>query len=108
MREIRLSVQAAEDLEEVFYFYLLKSPSIAAKIHDSIIDEAQRLVNWPEIGQYESMLADYAFEFRFRSLVTSDGLFKIVYFVDGDIITISRVWCCRKNPEDIRNNLSSM
>jgi plasmid stabilization system protein ParE len=103
MREIRLSVQATEDLEEIFYFYLLKNPSIAAKIHDSIIDEAQRLTDWPEIGQHEGMLDDYTFEFRFRSLVTSDGLFKIIYFADGDIITISRIWCCRKNPKELRH-----
>ncbi|MDR1161555.1 MAG: type II toxin-antitoxin system RelE/ParE family toxin [Tannerellaceae bacterium] len=103
MREIRLSVQAAEDLEEIFKFYLLKSPSVAVKIHNSIIDEAQRLINWPEIGKYESMLDSYTFEFRFRSLVTSDGLFKIIYFIDDDIITISRIWCCRKNPKELRN-----
>jgi plasmid stabilization system protein ParE len=103
MREIRLSVQAAEDLEEIFKFYLLKNPSVAVKIHNSIIDEAQRLVNWPEIGQYESMLDSYTFEFRFRSLVTSDGLFKIICFINDDIITISRIWCCRKNPKELRN-----
>lgn len=98
MKEVRLSDQAAEDLEEIFDFYLLKNPSVAARIHDSIIDEAERLIKWPEIGKYETMLEEYMFKYRFRSLVTSDGLFKIVYFIDGDIVTIARVWCCRKDP----------
>lgn len=102
MREIRLSVQATEDLEEVYNFYLLKNPTIAAKIHNSIIEEAQRLIDWPEIGQYESLLDHYSFEFCFRSLITCNGLFKLIYFVDGDIITISRIWCCRKNPKDFK------
>lgn len=101
MKEIRLSDQAIEDLEEIFNFYLLKNPSVAAKIHDSIIDEAERLANWPEIGQFEPMLESYAFKFRFRSLITSDRLFKIIYFIDRDIITLSRIWCCRKDPKGL-------
>jgi Plasmid stabilization system protein len=102
MKEINISDQARYDLEEIFDFYLLKKPSVAARIHDSIIDEAERLRDWPEIGQFEKMLANYKLKFPFRSLLTRDGLFKIIYFIDGDIITISRIWCCRKNPKDFK------
>ena len=102
MKKLGWSNHARKDLDEIFNFYFKKNPTVAARIHDSIIDEAQRLIKWSEIGKVEHLLDSYNFEFQFRSLVTKDGLFKIIYFVDNDMIVISRIWSCRKNPMNLR------
>ncbi len=99
MREIAFYKRAQRDLEEIFDFYFPKSPEVAAKIHDSILDEIERLAQWSEIGSYEKLLESRKFKYRFRSLVTDDGLFKIVYFVQPDKVVIAAIWSCRKNPK---------
>lgn len=102
MKTLKWSDLAKQDLEEVFNFYLLKNPAVAARIHDSILDEAEKLIGWPEIGRIETSLDKFMLEFSFRSLVVSGGLYKIIYFIDGEDVVISRILCCRKNPANFR------
>lgn len=101
MKKIAWSTHARKDLENIFNFYLLKSPSIAAKIHNSILDEVVRLSQWPEIGQHERFIDNQKYKYPFRSLVIKNGLYKIIYFIANDYIVISRIWSCRKNPKSL-------
>ncbi|NDV57715.1 type II toxin-antitoxin system RelE/ParE family toxin [Bacteroides sp. 519] len=94
------SDKAKEDLEEIFEFYFFKNPQLAARIHDGILDEAERLIEWPEVGQIEDELVRFNLEYPFRRLVTRNGLFKLIYYIVDDSVIISRVWCCRKDPLD--------
>ena len=50
----------------------------------------------------KEQLEKYNYEFDFRGLVTSNGLYKIIYFVTDDSVIISRVWSCRKNPKNLK------
>ena len=49
----------------------------------------------PEIGPIDPLFADRPRTYR---SVVIDGLSKMVYFVEGDIIYISAFWDCRRDP----------
>lgn len=91
--------KASYDLENIYRFYFVKSPNAANKIYNSILDETDILSTHPNIAPIESYLEGKSN--IFRSLVTKDGLFKIVYSVDNDNeeIVITRIWCCRSDPK---------
>lgn len=102
MRIVAWSTPARQDLEEIFNFYLKRNPSTAARIHNSIITESDKLGEWPDIGQYIKLTNNQNDKYQFRSLVTSDGLYKIIYFVTDRKVVISRIWSCRRNPKKIK------
>lgn len=102
MKLIAWSGAARKDLEEVFSFYLLRNPSVAARIHDSIIDEVNRLGEWPEIGRHEEFIDIKNYKYPFRSLITSNGLYKIIYFTTEKEVVIARIWSCRQNPANLK------
>lgn len=89
-------VEALEDLEEIYHFYVYKSPKAANNIYQSIVNEVNYLKNHPHIAAIETLLTDKG---SFRSLVTKDGLFKIIYYIKDTEIFIARVWCCRRDPK---------
>lgn len=94
--------EASDDLEEIYYYYFSKNPKAAVKIYNSILEQTEYLITHPNIAAVEPLLKDK--EFIFRSLVTKDGLFKIIYHVDTETntVAIARVWCCRKNPKSLK------
>ncbi len=98
MRTIRLFETAEEDIDAIYDYYFSINPSIAVKIHNSIIHEISRLSHWADIGSKEPLGRNK--KYPFRSLVTKDGLFKVIYFITQDTVFITRIWCCRKNPEN--------
>lgn len=91
--------RAKNDLENIFEFYFVKNPNAANKIYNSILDETEILRTHPNIAPVEPYLKEK--NTIFRSLVTKDGLFKIVYNVDTDSeeIVVTRIWCCRSDPK---------
>jgi len=91
---------AATDMEEIYDFYFMKSPATADRIYNLILQETDILKNHPHIAAVEPLLEGE--EFVFRSLITFNGLFKVIYFLDNDNIFIYRVWCCRKNSGNIK------
>lgn len=101
MKKLSWFEKAKEDLNEIYNFYFIKNPVIAAKIFNSILDEVEILKKFPEIAVREPLYEDRGFEYTYRSLVTKNGLFKIIYFTEGDMVVITRIWCCRKNPEGL-------
>lgn len=90
--------EASEDLENIYHFYLTKNPNVAARIYNSILEETDILRTNPNIAAREPYLEDK--EGVFRSLVTKNGLFKIVYYTEAETVVIVRIWCCRG---DIKN-----
>ncbi|MDH6356381.1 type II toxin-antitoxin system RelE/ParE family toxin [Parabacteroides sp. PF5-9] len=102
MRLVVWSTSARKDLEEIFDFYSLKNLTIATQIHNSILDEADRLADWPEIGQQEAFLDKKKYKYPFRSLVIKRGLFKLIYFITDNYVVISRIWSYRKNPQNLK------
>lgn len=88
---------ALSDLEQIYDYYRAKNPRVAERIYLVIINETLYLKNHPHIAPVETYLADKG---NFRSMVTKDGLFKIIYYVRNKEIFIVRIWSCR---QDIRN-----
>lgn len=93
--------EALEDLESIYKYYFDKSPRVADDMYNSIVAETRYLKEFPYIAPIEPYLEDK--ELEFRSLVTKDGLFKIIYFVADFIIVIYRVWDCRQDPDKLKS-----
>jgi plasmid stabilization system protein ParE len=101
MRLIWLPV-AVSDLNAVFDFYIQKNYNAAVVIYNNIVNEADILMKYPNIGMIEPLLDDLPY--IFRSLVTKSGIYKIIYYIWEDTIYISHIWDCRRNPETIRKH----
>jgi plasmid stabilization system protein ParE len=97
------SQEAIDNLNSVYDYYFIKSPTIARHIYNSIIDETERLLVNPLIGAVITELSDK--KVKFRALVVVHGIFKIIYIVQGDNIYIYRIWDCRQNPKNLKNRI---
>ena len=60
-------------------------------------DMTQRLKRSPGIGQIDPLFLDRARTYR---SVIINGLNKMVYFIEGDILYIAGFWDTRMEPED--------
>jgi toxin ParE1/3/4 len=69
------------------------SKHIASKINSRTKDF------FPLMGQKEDFLFDYKADFRY--LV--EGNYKIIYWINGEVIRISSVFDTRQNPEKLKN-----
>lgn len=97
------SQEAIDNLNSVYDYYFVKSPTVARHIYNSIIDEAERLPANPLIGAVITELSDKSV--KFRALVVVHGIFKIIYVVLDDNIYIYRIWDCRQNPKKLKDKI---
>lgn len=67
----------------------------AEKFSQSIKQTVRMIMLHPEIGPIDPLFADRATTYR---SVIIDGLSKMVYFVEGDVIYIAAFWDCRRDP----------
>jgi toxin ParE1/3/4 len=87
-------------LQEIYDYYATKvHATLASRIIDRIILDAEKLIHEPFIGQREPLLAKRPQDFRY--LVS--GNYKIIYWVDNNIIRIASVFDCRQNPEKLKS-----
>lgn len=96
---LKWSKQAKNDLNAIYDYYLPKSPKVAIRMHNTIINEAESLLNNPYIGKIETFLSGKKYDFR--SLVILSGVYKIIYVADDKNVGIYRIWCCRQNPKNL-------
>lgn len=99
MRVIILPL-AEVDLDEIYTFYAEKSVMAATKIYHSILDEIEILERFPKIAPVEPLLTDQTK--TFRSLLVAKGLFKVIYFLESEMIYITHIWRCRQNPQNLQ------
>lgn len=93
------SDSAIQDLRYIYDFlYFQASKRIADKISNAIIDKTILLEHTPRLGQKEEMLAHLNMEIRYLI----EGNYKIVYWIDENIVTIATVFDCRQNPQKIK------
>jgi len=89
------SDSAIEELRNIYEFYYSKaSKRVADKITNSIVDKTIILEITPRMGKKEELLAHFKQEIRY--LV--QGNYKIVYFIEENIVSIATVFDCRQNP----------
>ncbi len=90
---------AIEELRSIYEYYCFKAgKTVADKITNSIVDKTILLEVTPQMGQKEELLSHFKKEIRY--LV--DGNYKIVYWVDNNLVSILTVFDCRQNPEKLR------
>jgi len=90
---------AIEDLRSIYdYLYFQASKKVADKISNAIVDKTLLLEQSPRIGQKEEMLAHLKKEIRYLI----EGNYKIVYWIDDDLISIATVFDCRMNPKKLK------
>ncbi|GEM_PF-5501665 len=95
MKKLIWYKQAIEDLQEVYNYYVQKSPQVAQRICDKIIADSLYLKDFTKMGIAEPFLSKkYP---NLRALVTADGLYKILYHEKGENIYVIRLWNCRRD-----------
>ncbi|NDV96101.1 type II toxin-antitoxin system RelE/ParE family toxin [Dysgonomonas sp. 521] len=99
--KLEWSQEAIDNLNSIYDYYFIKSPTVARHIYNLIIDEAERLSANPLIGVIIKEISDK--EIKFRSLVVVRGIFKIIYIVQEDNIYIYRIWDCRQHPKKLKD-----
>jgi len=88
---------AEEDLDSIYHFYSSdKSIKAATKLYNDILNAAEKLIDFPHIASIELDLSDEGEEYR--SLVVRKH-FKIIYFVEVDVVYIAAIRDCRQNPQ---------
>lgn len=71
---------------------------MATRIIDYILKRVEILMNNPQAGPVEPLLAEYQGDYRY--LV--EGNYKIVYLLNKSHVAILAVFDCRQNPEKMR------
>ncbi len=94
---------AKNELKNIFNYHKEKvSLRIAKQIAKQIIEKANDLENFPEIGAPEELLRDKSQKFRY--IVSTN--YKIIYWVNKEKnrIEVVDVFDTRQNPEKINRN----
>lgn len=90
------------ELRDIYdYHYLKASRKVADRLTNSIVDQTLLLEKSPRLGQTEEILSYLHLDIRYLI----HGNYKIVYWVDDNIITIATVFDCRQNPKKLKNTV---
>ena len=92
------SNRSLKDLDQIFNFYSkLASFEVAQKIVTQLVEKAQILISYPQIGNLETFNKPQPFEYRY--LV--EGNHKLIYRIslDENYILIARAFDSRRNPK---------
>jgi plasmid stabilization system protein ParE len=81
--------KALEEIDEIYEYYYERSPKVADKMFRAIHKQVKYLEKQPYLGAIESLLEGRAI--KYRSLVTSDGLFKICYYYFNTLISVQMI-----------------
>lgn len=92
----RLSPQAEDDIDAIEKYYKnIGNPIAGDNIIDSIECCIKALTSHPYLGHLETMLEE--FPQCFRTLVNVPN-YKIIYWMEEDIVKIATVFDCRQHP----------
>ncbi|MGV8815027.1 MAG: type II toxin-antitoxin system RelE/ParE family toxin [Gelidibacter sp.] len=92
---------AENQLDDIYEYYEKKtSPRIAKKLLKGIINETQKLIKSPHIGQEEELLQQRKIHYRY--LVFKN--YKLIYSVEAEngFIKIADVFDTRQNPPKLK------
>ena len=68
----------------------------AMKFLDDVDEAVNMILRFPSIGAIDPLLADRSVTYR---SVVVDGMSKMVYRIDDDVIYIAAFWDCRREPQ---------
>ena len=95
---------ALKQLESIYNYLRTNSDNAAAIIHNHILDEIERLRDFPQIAPIEPDLTGFAH--TYRSLVVKK-LYKIIYYIENETVFISALFDCRQNPQKLKDNFQN-
>jgi plasmid stabilization system protein ParE len=98
---------AVDQLDEIFEFEARKNPRYAADSYNTILEETDRLLSFPEMAARETSLADESKPYR--AFVVSRK-YKVIYRFDPTVeqIIVVSVWDCRQNPGTLKEKVSRL
>jgi len=97
---IIFSDYALMQLEKIYYFLQSQNVNAAIHIHNHILDEIEKLKNFPQIAAIEPELLGLSH--IYRSLVVRKR-YKVVYYIKKNIIHISAIFDCRQDPRKLQD-----
>ena len=89
---------AQHNIEQITFFYQPLSSLYTAKLIRLLKASIDLLETNPQLGFVEPLLESCLV--CFRSLVV--GYYKIVYWIDRDIIYIAHIFDCRQSPDKLK------
>ena len=92
------TIQAQDDLEALYRYWLPVNAGYAVRLYNQLIDEAEVLLTFPKAGAQEQRLAHRPE--AYRSLVANKR-YKLVYTIEGKDIVVHAVWDCRQDPDSL-------
>lgn len=95
---------AENQLDGIYEYYERKAgPRIAKKLLKGIINESEKLIKTPLIGQEEEFLKERKINYRY--LVYKN--YKLIYFVDieNGFVKIADVFDTRQNPPKLKRTI---
>lgn len=97
----KYSPRARKDRRAIYTYYSDKAgKKVARNILSSIHQSVKLLPNYPNLGYIEPQLEDFPQCFR---TLTDIPNYKIIYWIEEDIVKIATVFDCRQRPETLRH-----
>ena len=91
---------ALMQLENIYYFLQSQNVNAAIHIHNIILDEIEKLIDFPQMAAIEPELLGLSH--IYRSLVIKKR-YKAVYYVEKNVVHISAIFDCRQDPRKLRD-----
>ena len=95
-------VAAQDHLENIYSQISIKSEQAATNLYNHFLDEIERLKDFPQMAAIEALLENESQ--TFRSLVVQPN-YKVIYFIENEIVYIAAIWDCRQNPRALKKTL---
>lgn len=94
-------LSAEEQLEDIYNFLARQNIKFAVNTYNTIIEEADKLVAFPEIAAKELLLAGEVK--TYRSLIVNKT-YKVVYRFnpEKEEVVVVSVWDCRQDPKTLK------
>ena len=99
--KIKISKNAEKHLDSIFDFIFKENEKAAINTYNTILDEIELLIKYPQMAAKESLLEDSSH--TYSSLVVMRR-YKVVYFIGDETVHISAIWDCRRNPDLLIKN----
>ena len=96
--KIKISRNAEKHLDSIFDFICQDNEKAAIDIYNIILDQIDFLAKQPKMAAIELLLENFPREYR--SLVVMRK-YRVVYFIEDEIVHISAIWDCRRNPDSL-------
>jgi len=101
---IQWTQRAENQLDDIFDFIKVENEMAAIRIYNQILDEVEVLTKFPNIAPVEPLLEDEPI--TYRSLLVNRR-YKIVYFVNDELIYIVAVFDCHQNPNKLKKHIEN-